>query len=148
MKQAIPNYTELVAPLHDFMERVHALSNKRTKRSVSCVQLASQGWGKTELDAFEVCKKVLANHVTLAHRDPTQRLCVYTDASDLAWAGILTQVPMSDINKTHQQQRHAPLAFLSGRFDKTQLGWAVLEKEAYVVRCKGGLINFCTCVRW
>ena len=40
---------------------------------------------------------------------------------------------MSDINKTHQQQRHAPLAFLSDRFDKTQLGWAVLEKEAYAV---------------
>ena len=58
---------------------------------------------------------------------------MYTDASDLAWAGILTQVPMSDIHETHQQQRHAPLAFLSGRFDKTQLGWAVLEIEAYAV---------------
>ena len=58
------------------MERVYALTNKRTKRSVSRVLLASHGWGKTELDAFEACKKALANQVTLAHRDPTQRLCV------------------------------------------------------------------------
>ncbi len=40
---------------------------------------------------------------------------------------------MSDISAPHKEQRHAPLAFLSGRFDKTQLGCSVLEKEAYAV---------------
>ena len=133
VKQAIPNYTELVAPLQDFMERVYGLSDKRTKCAVSRVRLASHGLGQTEFYAFEACKKSFASQVTLAHRDPTQRLCVYTDASDLAWAGILTQVPMLDVAKPHKQQGHAPLAFLSGRFDKTQLCWAVLEKEAYAV---------------
>ena len=58
------------------MERIYSLTDKRTKRSVSRVLLASHGWSKTELDAFEACKKALANQVTLAHRDPTQRLCV------------------------------------------------------------------------
>ena len=31
------------------------------------------------------------------------------------------------------EQEHSPLAFLSGCFDETKLGWSVLEKEASVV---------------
>lgn len=93
-KQAIPNYIELAALLHDFVESVHALPDKRTKRSVSHVLLAPQKWENTELDAFEACKKTLENQVTLVRRDQTQRLCVYTDVFKLARAGILTQAPM------------------------------------------------------
>lgn len=133
LKQGIANFSELVAPLHDFMETIYSLTEKRTKRSVSRVLLADHGWGKLELDAFERCKTALANQVTLSHRDPSQRLCVYTDASDIAWSGIVTQVPVEDISQPNKTQRHSPIAFLSGRFDKTQLGWSVLEKEAYAV---------------
>lgn len=133
VKQGIPNFSPMVSPLHDFMERVYDHTGKRTKRAVSRVQLASLGWGPTELAAFEACKKALAHQVTLVHRDVNQRLCVYTDASDMAWSGILTQVPTVDLNKPHKEQRHAPLAFLSGRFNSTQLGWSVLEKEAFAV---------------
>ena len=53
VKQGIPNFTELVAPLHEFMERVYDHVGKRTKRAVTRVQLDKLGWGKTELDAFE-----------------------------------------------------------------------------------------------
>ncbi len=74
VKQGIPNFTELISPLHDFMERVYTLTEKRTKRAVGRVLLASHGWGKTELDAFENWKKALASQVTLAHRDPSLRL--------------------------------------------------------------------------
>ena len=133
VKQGIPNFTELVAPLHEFMERVYDHATKRTKRAVVRVQLSTLGWGKTELDAFESCKHALAHQVTLAHRDSTKRLCVYTDASDTAWSGIITQVPHAHVHRSHAEQDHAPLAFLSGRFNATQLGWSVLEKEAYAV---------------
>lgn len=37
---------------------------------------------------------------------------------------------MSDVHLPHQEQRHKPLSFLSGRFDKAQLFRSVLEKEA------------------
>ena len=75
----------------------------------------------------------LAHQVTLAHRDPSKRLCVYTDASDMAWYGIITQVPHAHVHWSHVEQEHSPLAFLCGRFEATQLGWSVLEKEAYAV---------------
>ena len=133
VKQGIPNFSELILPLHDFMEHIYGLTSNRTKRSVSRIQLKKHGWGNKELDAFESCKQALANQVTLAHRDPTQRLCVYTDASDFVWSGIVTQVPSNDVSKPYKEQRHAPIAFLSGQFDATQLGWSTLEKEAFAV---------------
>lgn len=40
---------------------------------------------------------------------------------------------MSDLTKPHKEQRHELHAFLSSRFNRTQLGWAILEKEAYAV---------------
>ena len=90
------------------MERVYDRAGKRTKRAVSRVLLSTLDWGKTELDAFKQCQQSLAHQVTLAHRDSTQRLCVYTDASDMAWSGIVSQVPLEDVHKPHAAQRHSP----------------------------------------
>lgn len=58
---------------------------------------------------------------------------MYTDSSDTAWSGIVTQVPYSHVYRSHAKQDHAPLSFLSGRFNAIQLGWSVLGKEAYAV---------------
>lgn len=115
------------------MDRVYDHVGKRTKRAVTRVSLSHLGWGQTEPDAFEACKHALAHQVTLAHRDDEQRLCVYTDASDTAWSGIVTQIPPADLHKAHAVQGHLPLAFLSGRFNATQIGESVLENEAYAV---------------
>lgn len=133
VKKGIPQFTELVAPLHDFMETIYVILSKRKKKAVSRVLLHSHGWGTQELKAFERCKLALANQVTLSHRDTSQKLCLYTDASDLAWSGMVTQMPHNDVSKPHKDQNHSPLAFLSGRFNATQLGWSVLEKEAFAV---------------
>lgn len=97
------------------------------------VQLYNLGWGQTQLDAFEFCKHVVAHQVTLVHCDPEQRLCVSTDESDTGGWGIGAQVPHNDLSKDHQDQRHLPLAFLSGLLDTTELGWSVFQKEAYAV---------------
>ena len=115
------------------MEQVYDRTGKRTKRAVSRYQLTAFGWNSAQRDAFEACKTALADQVTPSHRDETQRLCVYTDASDTVWSGIFTQVPREDLSKPHSEQCHQPLAFLSGRFNKTQLGWAIIEKEVYAV---------------
>lgn len=40
---------------------------------------------------------------------------------------------MLDFKKTHLRKRHSPLAFCSGRVNKTQLGLAIMEKESYAV---------------
>lgn len=133
MRSAIPTFTTIIRPLSDFLEIVYDNAGKRTKLAVTRVQLRNIGWGKAEDDAFENCKQALEHQTTLAHRNDSCRLCVYTDACDLVWSGIVTQVPPSDISKTHDDQRHQPLAFLSGRFTGPQLGWSTLEKEAFAI---------------
>lgn len=86
-----------------------------------------------ELQSFQNWKHALAHKVTLSHRDETQRLCFYTDAPDLVWSGIVTQVPLEYLCQPHAAQRHSLLAFCSGKFNKTQFGWSILEKEAFAV---------------
>jgi transposase InsO family protein len=133
VRHGIPQFARLVQPLQEFMERVCEHAGKRTARAVARVQLSALGWDNSERAAFEACKSALAHQVTLSHRDERQRLCFFTDASDMVWSGIVTQVPREDLVKPHVAQRHQPLAFLSGRFNATQLGWSVLEKEAFAV---------------
>lgn len=133
VKSGVPKFTDLIAPLHNFMEKVYGTSGKRTRLSVSRYKLSTLGWGESETTAFGNCKTALAKQVTLSHRDTDKRLCVYTDASDSVWSGIVTQVPYEDLKLNHADQRHEPLAFLSGRFNSVQSGWAILEKEAYAI---------------
>lgn len=124
------------------MERIYSLIEKRTKHAVSRVVLAAQGWGINEKDAFENCKQSLAIQVMLAHHDLTQRLCVYTDASDLSLSGIATQIPIHHVLSLHKEQKRPLLALLMGRFDTTQLGWLTLEKEVFAIT------NTLDCMRW
>lgn len=131
VKNGITNFTDLIYPLHDFMEKIYERAGKRTKLAVSRYKLSNFGWGNTELRAFEACKQALANQVTLSHRDERKRLVIYTDASDTVWSGIVTQVPRRDLKLPHSDREHEPLAFLSGRFNAVQFGWSILEKEAY-----------------
>lgn len=133
MRSAIPKFSELIKPLLDCMERVFQTAKKRTKRATACIKLIDVGWSNIEQTAFDSCKRALETQVTLAHHDVQKRLCVYTDACDTVWSGVITQVPYEDLSKDHADQRHDPLAFLSGHFTGSQLGWSTLEKEASAV---------------
>lgn len=105
VKQAIRNFTELVALLHDFMQGVYGHMTKCAKHPLDHVLLDSHDWDKTELEFFKASEKALANQVMLAHRDPSQLFCVYTDASDLAWAGIITQMPLLEVTRLRRDHR-------------------------------------------
>lgn len=133
MRNAIPNFSNLVRPLMELLEIVYERAGKRTKISSAKIKLSEIGWSQEHRLVFEQCKAALANQVTLAHRDVSKRLCVYTDACDTVWSGVITQVPYEDLTNRHDDQRHEPLAFLSGHFSGSQLRWSIIEKEAYAV---------------
>jgi hypothetical protein len=71
--------------------------------------------------------------VVLAHPSDEKRLCLYTDASDQFWSAVVTQVPPEDLDLPAADQRHEPLAFLSGRFTGASTRWPILEKEAFTI---------------
>ena len=105
VKTAIPNFTALVGPLQSFLENVHRVANARTERSVSKILPSAVGWGEKESGALNRCTSALFQQVALSHRDQTARLCVYTDASDTFWSGIITQIPRSNVSKGYQEKR-------------------------------------------
>lgn len=78
-------------------------------------RLADQGWSGTERKALESCKRALENQVWLPHRDLSQKLCVYTDPSDLAWSSVVAKVPSKSTLLLQKYQRHLPISFLYGR---------------------------------
>lgn len=133
VKQTIPNFTLIVAGLHQLMEQVYDLTYKRTKRSVSRVLLPHKGCTTSYQTSFKTCEKTLANLHKLSHQDPLQQLRPYTDSSDLPWSVIIIQVQMAVITNPHEGQRHSPLVLLPGSFNATQLVCSVLEKENHAV---------------
>lgn len=63
------------------------------------------------------------------HRDSQKLLCVYTDASDQIWSGVMTQMPRKALSRAHVNRRHVPLEFLSGQFTNCQFWSSILERR-------------------
>ena len=151
MSPGIPDLAQRVAPLRTLLEEAHKRNGARTKRSFERISLASLGWGPQHVLAFQSLQETLRDSVRLAHRDKNQQLCIFTDASDRYWAGIATQCEADELSKTTSDQRHTPLAFLSGEFSGPELAWTTYEKEGsaimqtfkrldYLLLCEDSLI--------
>ena len=135
MRSCIPQFTTVTAPLAQLLEKVYKHAGKRTKRAVAKVLLESVACSDVHLRAFDSTKSALANAVRLSHPHPDQILCLFTDASEQHWSGILTQIPPEDLSSPFADQHHSPLAFLSGSFSGSSTHWSTPEKEA------SGIIN-------
>lgn len=106
------------------------------------VKITAINWGQQELQAFQTCKHALIHRVTLSYHDDSKSLNFYVDASNLHWAGIVTQVPTDDLFLNDDEKRHEPLGFFSGSFIDTQRRWSTFEKEAFCVMAP------IECIRW
>ncbi|GMF50375.1 unnamed protein product [Phytophthora fragariaefolia] len=63
----------------------------------------------------------------------TATTCLFTDASDVGWAVIVTQVDNCNPTLPVTQQQHKLLQCMSGTFTGSQLNWTVIEKEAFPI---------------
>lgn len=79
------------------------------------------------------CKHALLKLVTLAYRIYEKRLSIYTEASDLHWSEIVTQIPPADRNKSLLDHSQDPLAFLSESIPDLQLRCLTVEEEAFAI---------------
>ena len=73
---------------------------------------------------FKMLKDSLQEAPILRYPDPNAEYTLYTDASNYAYAGVLTQ---KDGDTDH------PVAYTSGLFRGSQCNWAALTKEAYAI---------------
>ncbi|GMF20668.1 unnamed protein product [Phytophthora fragariaefolia] len=90
-----------------------------------------------EKHAFDGVKEALANAATLDFPGDTATTCLFTDASDVGCAIIVTQALDFDSLKPATQQQYRLIQCTSGTFTGSQCNWTVIEKEVFpiVVAC-------------
>lgn len=85
MRRSIPSYANLLAPLHNLLEKAYTAVGKWTKRAVKKFNVPS-AWGAEHEKALDLVKKPLARSTELAHPRPECILCLFMDASETHWA--------------------------------------------------------------
>jgi hypothetical protein len=129
IRSSIPEYAMEVAPLQEQMGEIMRSIDSAKSSKLTSVQL-KEIWMEEHFKCFERMKHIIAHSVTVAHPKNGYKECLFTDASDFHRGFIVTQMPKGDLDVL--VQRHEPLAFLSGTFNRSQKHWSVIEKEAFL----------------
>lgn len=108
----IPQYAEITRPLTDLT------SNKRPNKVI---------WTELEQKSFELLKQSLCNAVRspLNLIDWSKEFNIYTDASDISIAAVISQ--------TDADGNEKPISFYSKKLNDTQKNWSTIEREAFAV---------------
>ena len=133
ISNSIPRFAERSGILRDLLETAYAKSGSRKKKSICKIPLADIGWNDKHENAFHDLQCQIQEATRLAHRNPEQILCIHTDSSDRHWAVCATQCDQSELSKPSVDQKHEPLAFLSGTFSEREEHWSTYEREAFAV---------------
>ena len=86
-------------------------------------------WSEKCDKAFKHLEELLMQHPILRYPDPECPYMLFTDASGIGWAGVLTQEFEDDKGRKKQQL----ICYMSGQFRGSQQNWAALTKEAYAI---------------
>ena len=92
----LPMLAEVVSPLRELLESLLRGVTRRTKRAASSKAISKTKWENKYENAWSQIKKLLQECVTLAQPRENCSIMVFTDASDLHWVGMITQVPNDD----------------------------------------------------
>ena len=86
-------------------------------------------WSEKCEKSFNHLRELLMQHPILQYPDPNKEYTLFTDASGIGWAGVLTQAFDDEKGKSKQH----PICHVSGQFRGSQQNWAALTKEAYAI---------------
>lgn len=133
MRSAIPLFSKLIAPLHDLLEKNYTLH--RTRKKNRLMNRPISAWEDEHQDAFQSLVMAIKEQAVLATADPEKRLCLFADASEPYWSGVLTQSSNKDFKSGNPPQEwgHSPIAFVSGAFRGSSARWTMPEKESYAI---------------
>jgi transposase InsO family protein len=140
MRSSIPQFSELVAPLQELLAVALRTADNSHTAGMKKVGLRDIGWSPVHDAAFDAINRALGKAVQLGYPRDDMVLCVFTDASDKHWAGVVTQVAPNELKLPVLDQAHTPLAFVSGTFAGAQQRWPTVEKEGFgvvqtILRC-------------
>ena len=101
---------------------------------------AEYKWTEKCQVSFELLKEALMKEPVLVYPNPRLPYILYTDASKYAWACVLTQTYLHDVNK--EEDKNHPITYVSGLFKGSQINWAALTKEAYAIYMSIKKLNY------
>jgi transposase InsO family protein len=128
------SFAAISAPLWDMLNTIYDAANSRKKRKYKNFKLSDYGWSTKHTEAFNKLKhKLVDDCISQSFHIPGARLCLFTDASDNYYAALLTQVVDWDPRLGPNEQKHIPMATLSGEFRGSEKNWRIIEKEAYPI---------------
>ncbi len=129
--------------LQDFLQKIFMIKTPKStsknkpagqkKRYLAGVKLIDFGWSQREQEAFEKCKQIIHKAIRLAVPDPTQELCLFTDASSFGCSIIVTQSPAEELLKPLREQQHAIVFLTTHKWTEAESRWHVSSQEAYPV---------------
>ncbi|OWZ04014.1 hypothetical protein PHMEG_00024162 [Phytophthora megakarya] len=129
MRESLIDYARQVSPLQHKLDEALA-KTRRTKRVAAGISIELSA---DEKAMFDNVKDMLSASATLAFPDDSATTCLLTDASDVGWAVIVTQVKGYDMKVPVQEQQHQLVECLVGTFTGSELNWTVIEKEAFPI---------------
>ncbi|OWZ22169.1 hypothetical protein PHMEG_0003164, partial [Phytophthora megakarya] len=132
MRESVIDFARAAQPLQDRLDLALATASRRTKRVAAGIGLEL---GEVERTAFDQLKRKLENSASLAFPQPNAVMCLITDASDVGFGIIVTQVRHWQDGKPVEKQQHELLVCVSGTFTGSKRNWSVIEKEAYPIIC-------------
>ena len=117
----VKQFLGLVGYYRKFIPRFADISRVLTKLTRKDIDFE---WTQKCQDCFYMLKECLEKAPILRYPDPTAKYVLYTDASNFAYAGVLTQ---------DKEGTDHPVAYISGLFRGSQCRWAAMTKEAYAI---------------
>lgn len=127
IRDSIVDYARVFEPLQSKFN--DALQNKsRKKKSAAACVLT---WDDEERKSYAIALRAIANSAKLYFPDDAATICLFTDASDLGWAIVVTQVLDWKEGTPVVDQQHELLICHGGAFRGAELHWSVVEKEGY-----------------
>lgn len=100
---------------------------KRINKSIAKLNLGGAAWCREEKNALTSIQDSLRDAVLLAHFDPEQCICFYTDSSSHNL--VVTQCAKDQLQLALEIQQHRPPTFLGGEFKGSAFACSTIEKE-------------------
>ena len=122
----VKQFLGLIGYYRKFVPRFSDLARSLTNLTRHEVEFV---WTDKCEKSFNHLRELLMQHPILRYPDPSKEYTLFTDASGIGWAGVLTQAFEEEKGKTKQH----PICYVSGQFRGSQQNWAALTKEAYAI---------------
>lgn len=111
-RSSIPDFGRLVIPLQEAINKSFLAVNSRKNNAIRNVKVE---WNEQLTKAYDAVIQAFSMNVLCSYPSPSSPTYVWSDASDLGYGGMVTQLDKHD--------NHHILGFSTGKFNSAEINW-------------------------